>query len=186
VKVLEVAPLAAAIDERATRLGGVQIVIQDIVRGLLARSHEITLAAGPGSYLLGVRIAELDVDLGGTQRADLQATDQARADDDAQRRCRHERARGRHAPRSTWFAVALPRLTNSSASSTRSLEASRYHLARLGMSSFLVRGDGPRSYSGSRRFSRSRFLFAGAHDPSRRSAQGATARDRSRTAAAVG
>jgi hypothetical protein len=31
-----------------------------------------------------------------------------------------------------------------------------------------------------------RFFFAGAPDPSRRSAQSATARDRSRTAAAVG
>ena len=85
MRILEVAPLAAPIDERATRLGGVQVLVQDLIRGLIARGHEITLAAGPGSHLQDVRVADLAVDLSGLQRAKLEKTDKPRPDDAAQR-----------------------------------------------------------------------------------------------------
>ena len=85
MRVLEVAPLVAAIDERQTRLGGVQVIVQDLARGLVARGHSVTLAAGAGSRLDGVRIADLGVDLGALRRAELKATDAPRPDDAEQR-----------------------------------------------------------------------------------------------------
>jgi glycosyltransferase involved in cell wall biosynthesis len=85
MRILEVAPFAAVIDERRTELGGVQIVIQDLVAGLFARGHRLLLAAAKGSAIAGADLLPLDVDSARLRRADLAETAARRVDDPEQR-----------------------------------------------------------------------------------------------------
>jgi glycosyltransferase involved in cell wall biosynthesis len=85
MRILEVAPFAAPIDERRTELGGAQIVVQDLSRGLAARGHEVMLAAANGSRVSGVELLSLDIDSARMRRADLGLRAGSRPDDAAQR-----------------------------------------------------------------------------------------------------
>jgi glycosyltransferase involved in cell wall biosynthesis len=85
VRILEVAPFAAPIDERRTELGGAQIVLQDIARGLAHRGHRVMLAAANGSHIEGVDVLPLGIDSSRLHKADLGERRGGRADDVAQR-----------------------------------------------------------------------------------------------------
>jgi UDP-glucose:tetrahydrobiopterin glucosyltransferase len=85
MRVLEVAPFAAPIDESRTELGGAQIIIQDVARGLAALGHTVMLAAAAGSHVDGVEMIDLGIDSSQMRRADLGRTEGARADDAEQR-----------------------------------------------------------------------------------------------------
>src|SRR2546428_5213113 len=85
MRIFEVAPFAAPIDERGVQLGGAQVLIADLARGLASRGHAVTLAAANRSFVSGVTLADLDVDSAGLRRADLGPRDAPRADDSEQR-----------------------------------------------------------------------------------------------------
>ncbi|HEV8534736.1 MAG TPA: glycosyltransferase [Candidatus Limnocylindria bacterium] len=85
MRILEVAPFASPIDERREQLGGAQVLIADIARGLASRGHAVTLAAANGSQVEGAALADLDIDSARMRRADLGPTDAPRTDDIAQR-----------------------------------------------------------------------------------------------------
>lgn len=85
MRILQVAPFVAPLDEHRAPLGGAQVLVADLAMGLSALGHEVTLAAAMGSRLAGVRVAELGVHAGRMRAADLGPRDAARADDDAQR-----------------------------------------------------------------------------------------------------
>jgi glycosyltransferase involved in cell wall biosynthesis len=85
MRILEVAPFVAPIDESRTELGGAQIILQDLSRGLVARGHDVMLAAAQGSRVEGVEIIDLGIDSTKMQRADLGPTNDARSDDAEQR-----------------------------------------------------------------------------------------------------
>jgi glycosyltransferase involved in cell wall biosynthesis len=86
VRILQVAPMVSPIDDRREPIGGAQVVLADLARGLAARGHDVTLAAADGSHLSGVRLAPLGIDSGSLRPASLAATDGVRADDAAQSR----------------------------------------------------------------------------------------------------
>ena len=85
MRILQVAPFVAPLDEDRAPLGGAQVLVADLAVGLSDRGHEVTLAAAQGSHLRGVRIAELGVHAARMRPADLAPRDAVRADDDAQR-----------------------------------------------------------------------------------------------------
>ena len=85
VRILEVAPFAAPIDEQRTELGGAQIILQDLSRGLAARGHIVTLVAARGSHVDGVELLDLGIDSARMQRADLGLTTGERSDERAER-----------------------------------------------------------------------------------------------------
>ena len=85
VRILEVAPFAAPIDEQRTELGGAQIILQDLSRGLAARGHIVTLVAARGSHVDGVELLDLGIDSARMQRADLGLTTGERSDEPAER-----------------------------------------------------------------------------------------------------
>jgi len=85
MRIFEVAPFAAPIDERGVQLGGAQVLIADLAHGLASRGHAVTLAAANGSLVSGVTLADLDIDSAGLRRADLGPRDAPRADDAEQR-----------------------------------------------------------------------------------------------------
>src|SRR5256712_6526707 len=85
MRILEVAPFASPIDDRGAQLGGAQVLIADIARGLASRGHAVTLAAANGSYVSGVALADLDIDSARLGRADLGPRDAPRADDAEER-----------------------------------------------------------------------------------------------------
>ncbi|MBI3522661.1 MAG: glycosyltransferase [Chloroflexi bacterium] len=80
MRILEVAPLVSPIDETGEQLGGAQVLVADLARGLAARGHEVTLAAANGSRVSGVRIAPLDIDSGELRPAALGVTAAERLD----------------------------------------------------------------------------------------------------------
>jgi glycosyltransferase involved in cell wall biosynthesis len=85
VRILEIAPLVAPIDERRTELGGAQILLQDLSRGLASRGHHVSLAAAKGSFVSGVDVVPIDVDTTRMRKADLGSRSGPRPDDDVQR-----------------------------------------------------------------------------------------------------
>ncbi len=85
VRILQVAPFVAPLEEREVQLGGAQVVVSELARELARAGHEVTLAAAEGSVVDGVRIAPLHVDPGRLIRADLREREGRRADDHAQR-----------------------------------------------------------------------------------------------------
>jgi glycosyltransferase involved in cell wall biosynthesis len=86
VRILQVAPLVSPIDETGELIGGAQVLLADLARGLARRGHEITLAAANGSRLAGVRSLPLGIDSASLRPASLAATEGARSDDAAQAR----------------------------------------------------------------------------------------------------
>jgi glycosyltransferase involved in cell wall biosynthesis len=84
MRLLEVAPMVSAIDERAVQLGGAQVLFADLARGLAARGHEVWVAAAEGSSLAGTRVLPLAIDSRAMRPADLRRTVGERADADAQ------------------------------------------------------------------------------------------------------
>ncbi len=85
MRILLVAPLVSAIDERRQQLGGAQILVADLGRGLARAGHRTSLAAAEGSFLTGVRVLPLGIDAGILRPADLGARSGPREDDRAQR-----------------------------------------------------------------------------------------------------
>jgi UDP-glucose:tetrahydrobiopterin glucosyltransferase len=85
MRILEVAPFVAPIDESRTELGGAQIILQDLSRGLAARGHDVALVAAQGSRVEGVEILDLGIDSTRMQRADLGPTPGERSDEAEQR-----------------------------------------------------------------------------------------------------
>jgi len=86
VRILQVAPLVSPIDETREPIGGAQVLLADLARGLAQRGHEITLAAAEGSRLAGVRVASIGIDGTLLRRASLAATEGTRPDDAEQAR----------------------------------------------------------------------------------------------------
>ncbi|HEU5288838.1 MAG TPA: glycosyltransferase, partial [Candidatus Limnocylindria bacterium] len=85
MRILQVAPLVAPLDDRAVQLGGAQVVITELARRLASAGHEVTLAAADGSFVEGVRLAPLGIDATRLERADLGMRGGARPDDAAER-----------------------------------------------------------------------------------------------------
>ncbi|MEA2662947.1 MAG: hypothetical protein QOH08_2519, partial [Chloroflexota bacterium] len=85
MRILEVAPLVAPIDDRGEQLGGAQVLLADLAAGLAARGHHVTLAAASGSHVRGVELADLGIDTRQLVPAGLGGPAGARADDVAQR-----------------------------------------------------------------------------------------------------
>ncbi len=85
VRILLVAPLVSPIDERGIQLGGAQVLLADLARGLAAAGHKVVLAAADGSFVPGVATPRLGIDAGRLRPAPLGPLDGRRPDDAAQR-----------------------------------------------------------------------------------------------------
>lgn len=85
VRILQVAPLVAPLDDRVVQLGGAQVVVTELARRLARAGHEVALAAADGSFVEGVRLAPLGIDATRLERADLGKRAGARPDDAAER-----------------------------------------------------------------------------------------------------
>ncbi len=84
MRILQVAPFVAPLDEGKELLGGAQVVVLDVARGLARTGHEVSLAAAEGSRITGVRVLSLGVHAGDLRAADLGVREGPRADDAAQ------------------------------------------------------------------------------------------------------
>lgn len=84
MRILEVAPLIAPIDDREEQIGGAQVLLADLAAGLSTRGHKVTLAAAPGSHVQGVDLADLGTLSGDLRPADLGGSAEGRTDDAAQ------------------------------------------------------------------------------------------------------
>lgn len=83
MRLLLVAPFVAPIDEARGQLGGVQVLVGDLARGLSGRGHAVTLLAPLGSRVPGVRIPSLEIDEAALRPASF-APNAVRVDDAAQ------------------------------------------------------------------------------------------------------
>lgn len=86
MRILEVAPLIAPIDDRTEQVGGAQVLLADLTAGLAARGHRVTLAAAEGSHVRGAVLADLGVTGTDLRPADLGGSAARRSDDAAQAR----------------------------------------------------------------------------------------------------
>jgi UDP-glucose:tetrahydrobiopterin glucosyltransferase len=57
-----VAPFVSLITDRGAQMGGAQVILAELARGLAARGHDVTLLAARGSRVAGVRVVELGID----------------------------------------------------------------------------------------------------------------------------
>jgi len=62
LRIALIAPLVAPIAE--PQVGGSQVVVSDLARGLVMRGHDVTLYAAEGSHVEGVTVASLGIDAG--------------------------------------------------------------------------------------------------------------------------
>ncbi len=62
LRIALIAPLVAPITE--PQIGGSQVVVSDLARGLVARGHDVTMYAAEGSRVEGVRVTSLGIDAG--------------------------------------------------------------------------------------------------------------------------
>lgn len=62
MQIILVAPLVSVIDDEQKQIGGAQVLVADLARGLAGRGHDVTLIAANGSRLRGVRVAPIDID----------------------------------------------------------------------------------------------------------------------------
>lgn len=85
MRILQVAPLVAPLNEREIQLGGAQVIVTELARRLARSGHDVTLAAADGSIIEGVRLAPLAIDATRLERADLGVRSGGRRDDAAQR-----------------------------------------------------------------------------------------------------
>jgi glycosyltransferase involved in cell wall biosynthesis len=85
VRILQIAPLVAPLDERQPQLGGAQVILADLARGLARAGHAVTLAAADGSRLEGVEIPHLGIDPHLLRPADLGERSAPRDDEAKQR-----------------------------------------------------------------------------------------------------
>jgi len=76
--------MVSPIDERATQLGGAQVLLADLASALAARGHDIRLAAADGSHVAGAHVLALGIDARALRPADLGQTTGERADAAAQ------------------------------------------------------------------------------------------------------
>lgn len=76
----------APIDDRGAQIGGAQVLLADLASGLVARGHQVTLAAALGSAVRGVTIVDLGIDAADLQPAGLGEQGGPRPDDAGQRR----------------------------------------------------------------------------------------------------
>jgi UDP-glucose:tetrahydrobiopterin glucosyltransferase len=86
VRILEVAPLVAPIDDRSEQIGGAQVLLADLAGGLAARGHRVTMAAARGSHVRGVELIDLGIDSSSLVPANLGGSAGARLDNAAQQR----------------------------------------------------------------------------------------------------
>ena len=86
MRILEVAPLIAPIDDRREQIGGAQVLLADLTAGLAARGHGVTLAAARGSHVRGADLADLGIVSTDLHLADLGRSAEDRPDDAAQTR----------------------------------------------------------------------------------------------------
>ena len=86
IRILEVAPFVAPIDDREAQIGGAQVLLADLASGLAVRGHRVTLAAARGSAVRGVTIVDLGIDADGLRPAGLGGQGGPRPDDAGQRR----------------------------------------------------------------------------------------------------
>jgi glycosyltransferase involved in cell wall biosynthesis len=85
MRILQVAPFVAPLIEGEQQLGGAQVIVLDLARGLARAGHDVTLAAADGSRISGVRALTLGVHAGELRPADLAVRTGPRGDDAAQR-----------------------------------------------------------------------------------------------------
>ena len=83
MRVAIVAPLVAPIDDDGGQLGGAQVIVADLARGLAQRGHDVTLLAATGSRVEGARAIDLDIDADSLEPATF-APGAFRVDDRAQ------------------------------------------------------------------------------------------------------
>lgn len=62
MRIALVAPLVAPIAEADGQLGGAQVIVADLARGLARRGHDVTLLAASGSHVDGARTIDLGID----------------------------------------------------------------------------------------------------------------------------
>ncbi len=86
MRILEVAPFVAPIDDRGAQLGGAQVLLADLAGGLAARGHHVTMAAARGSHVRGVALADLGIDSADLRPASLDVGAPPRTDAEGQRR----------------------------------------------------------------------------------------------------
>ena len=86
MRILEVAPLIAPIDDRTEQIGGAQVLLADLAAGLAARGHRVTLAAARGSHVQGAALADLGIIGSDLRPAALGGSAGGRQDDAAQAR----------------------------------------------------------------------------------------------------
>ena len=86
MRILEVAPLIAPMDDRREQIGGALVLLADITAGLAARGHGVTLAAARGSHVRGADLADLGIVSTDLHPADLGRSAEDRPDDAAQTR----------------------------------------------------------------------------------------------------
>ena len=84
MRIIEVAPLIAPIDDRKEQIGGAQVLLADLTAGLAARGHRVTLAAAQGSHVRGADLADLGILSSDLHPADLGRAAEGRPDDAAQ------------------------------------------------------------------------------------------------------
>lgn len=84
-RIMLIAPLVAPIDESTGQLGGAQVLVADLARGLARRGHAVSLLAPRGSRVPGVQSIHLDFDEAALRPASF-APGARRSDDDAQHR----------------------------------------------------------------------------------------------------
>ena len=84
MRILLVAPLVTPIDERGLQIGGAQVLVADLARGLAKAGHSVTLAAADGSFVSGVAVPALGIDAGALHPAVLGPRSGGRSDDVAQ------------------------------------------------------------------------------------------------------
>ena len=81
MRIVQVAPLVSPIDETREPIGGAQVLLAELARGLAARGHEVTLAAADGSRLSGMRVAPLAIHSAALRPAPMAQTSGERGDE---------------------------------------------------------------------------------------------------------
>jgi UDP-glucose:tetrahydrobiopterin glucosyltransferase len=62
MRVALVAPFVSLITDSGAQMGGAQVILAELARGLVARGHEVTLLAARGSHVAGVTVVDLGIE----------------------------------------------------------------------------------------------------------------------------
>jgi glycosyltransferase involved in cell wall biosynthesis len=62
MRVALVAPFVSLITDSGAQMGGAQVILAELARGLSARGHDVTLLAARGSHVAGVTVIDLGIE----------------------------------------------------------------------------------------------------------------------------